>query len=41
MNELDKYIEGEAQRRYNEIIDESERTGKPVIEIARQKGFNI
>ncbi|WP_292467399.1 hypothetical protein [Methanolobus sp.] len=41
MSELDKYIEGEAQRRYKEIINESERTGKTVVEIARQKGFDI
>ncbi|AFV23310.1 hypothetical protein Mpsy_1101 [Methanolobus psychrophilus R15] len=41
MNELEKYIENEAQRIYKEIINEAQLTGKPPREIARQRGFHI
>jgi hypothetical protein len=41
MNQLEEFINKQAELRFKEIEKESKQTGKSVLEIARQKGFKI
>jgi hypothetical protein len=41
MDSITQYIESEAQRRFAELQTEAEKTGKNLMEVARERGYNI